>query len=471
MKKVTLIFAVVALMISTNLFAQRTSDVDNSKDYPLISRFEESIIEFYKEVKWESYQLPVSLDNGLLEWDEPVKLEGKLFRSQYSVSAENNTSYVVKRLTSSLEKEGFKVVYGKNNNEMEVSISKFVDGYLHKLGNTKCGYAYDINGAEQGYIMAQINKDGKDVFVSIYISGFNNVTLITQTVIEAENYSQKKIIATVFKGSSVGYDDKIGFNNFTICTSLADDGKITSKAVEGYIRNRFCYLPEGHSLAELITNYEEAITGHGGKIFVSSQKGGKCISSFMEKGHPDHGLTNFQYILFSENTRCYLSGMVSANNMDNYVVVVGATIDSKNVYSLVTIEAKPMEKGMVSVGNMDDKITKNGHIAIYDIHFETGKYVVMDESTSALNNIGKYLNAHKDKKFYIVGHTDNVGDFEVNKKLSQDRANAVMNELVTKYGVNSEQLKAYGVANLSPVVSNSTDKGKGENRRVEIVEQ
>jgi len=55
--------------------------------------------------------------------------------------------------------------------------------------------------------------------------------------------------------------------------------------------------------------------------------------------------------------------------------------------------------------------------------------------------------------------------------LSENRAKAVMNELTTKYGVNTGQLKAYGVANLSPVTSNSTDKGKARNRRVEIVEQ
>jgi outer membrane protein OmpA-like peptidoglycan-associated protein len=70
-----------------------------------------------------------------------------------------------------------------------------------------------------------------------------------------------------------------------------------------------------------------------------------------------------------------------------------------------------------------------------------------------------------------VGHTDNVGDFDSNMKLSKDRATAIMNELVTKYDVDANQLKAYGVANLSPITSNLTDEGKAKNRRVEIVEQ
>ncbi|RLD84642.1 MAG: cell envelope biogenesis protein OmpA, partial [Bacteroidetes bacterium] len=85
--------------------------------------------------------------------------------------------------------------------------------------------------------------------------------------------------------------------------------------------------------------------------------------------------------------------------------------------------------------------------------------------------IARYIKQHLDKKFFIVGHTDNVGDFDANMTLSENRAKAVTNELVSKYGVDAGQLKSYGVANLVPITSNSTDKGKARNRRVEIVEQ
>jgi len=42
------------------LNAQRTTDIENGKDYPLISRFDNAVIEFYKETKWGSYKLPVN---------------------------------------------------------------------------------------------------------------------------------------------------------------------------------------------------------------------------------------------------------------------------------------------------------------------------------------------------------------------------------------------------------------------------
>ena len=71
---------------------------------------------------------------------------------------------------------------------------------------------------------------------------------------------------------------------------------------------------------------------------------------------------------------------------------------------------------------------------------------------------------------YVVGHTDNVGSFDSNMKLSKDRADAVANALST-YGIAATRLKSYGVASLSPVASNDTEDGKAKNRRVELVKQ
>lgn len=56
-------------------------------------------------------------------------------------------------------------------------------------------------------------------------------------------------------------------------------------------------------------------------------------------------------------------------------------------------------------------------------------------------------------------------------KLSKDRADAVVNSLVSKYSIAAVRLKSYGVASLVPVASNSTEEGKAKNRRVELVKQ
>ena len=65
MKKVTLILAMVALMISTNLFAQRTTDIKGGKDYPLVSRFQNSIIEWYQVRNFDRYFILSLKDNKI----------------------------------------------------------------------------------------------------------------------------------------------------------------------------------------------------------------------------------------------------------------------------------------------------------------------------------------------------------------------------------------------------------------------
>ena len=64
-----------------------------------------------------------------------------------------------------------------------------------------------------------------------------------------------------------------------------------------------------------------------------------------------------------------------------------------------------------------------------------------------------------------------MGGLDYNMKLSQQRAEAVVKELVSKYKIAQERLKAGGVGPLSPVTSNDTEEGKAKNRRVELVKQ
>lgn len=72
---------------------------------------------------------------------------------------------------------------------------------------------------------------------------------------------------------------------------------------------------------------------------------------------------------------------------------------------------------------------------------------------------------------YVVGHTDNVGGFDYNMKLSQARADAVVKVLTTQYKVNPSRLKSQGAGPLVPVNSNKAEEGRAKNRRVELVEQ
>ena len=71
----------------------------------------------------------------------------------------------------------------------------------------------------------------------------------------------------------------------------------------------------------------------------------------------------------------------------------------------------------------------------------------------------------------VVGHTDSVGQIEANMKLSQARAEAVVQALTKSHGVAATRLKAHGAGPIAPVVTNRTEEGRAKNRRVELVEQ
>ncbi len=290
-------------------------------------------------------------------------------------------------------------------------------------------------------------------------------------LISGNLFAEKEIdIVPTYPGSSCYHDDKIGYEEFFVGVGQTSDGKAEIRKVEGYIRHRFCYVPSGRSQLEIIKNYEEAVLKNGGSVFSTLNKK-ECVKAFMKKGHPKHYQTKYEYMQLPSYAGKYFSGIIPTDTVDYYVCVVTAKVDGKVVYSLVTIETKPMDKGMISLENLDAGLVTKGHIAIYDIYFETGKSEIKGESYDALKTIAEYLNTHTDKQYLVVGHTDNVGDFEANIKLSNVRANAVVDRLIVNHSVNKEQLKSYGVGPAAPVSSNSTDEGKAKNRRVEIVEQ
>ncbi len=192
-----ILFMVIGTMISVSLFAQRKTDIENSKDYPLIGRFEGAVIEFYKETKWGTYKIPVD-ENGKINFDKPKILEGKVIRIQYSVSIDDNPAYLLQNYKAAFTKAGFTILTAAADEAVGVGTrsqdwdSRYYgpgDAYFsNALNNGKFGSAIGIPAwkSNQAYVAANINKDGKDIYVSLYCVENNTFTLINQDVIEVE---------------------------------------------------------------------------------------------------------------------------------------------------------------------------------------------------------------------------------------------------------------------------------------------
>lgn len=219
-------------------------------------------------------------------------------------------------------------------------------------------------------------------------------------------------------------------------------GKAKEQAVEGR-RYDFRYnLMENApmpSALQIVRNYQNAARSAGGQILFDTTE---LTTIRLTKGGKE--------MWFAVQTSNEPSGM--------FITMV--IIEKQTMQQEVTIDATAMAHDL----------GETGRVAIYGIHFDTGKSELKPESGLALIEIAKLLKQSATLKVYVVGHTDMVADLATNVKLSQARAQSVVNALVGEHGIASARLIAYGDGPYAPVASNKTEEGRAKNRRVELVE-
>jgi len=113
-------------------------------------------------------------------------------------------------------------------------------------------------------------------------------------------------------------------------------------------------------------------------------------------------------------------------------------------------------------------LTKKEEIRL-DIKFATDKADVTEEYMGEVEKVAKFLRKYGNVKAVIEGHTDSTGSHAHNEKLSQRRADAVKDLLVSRYNIDASRLSAVGYAETRPIDSNKTAEGRAQNRRVVAV--
>jgi outer membrane protein OmpA-like peptidoglycan-associated protein len=105
--------------------------------------------------------------------------------------------------------------------------------------------------------------------------------------------------------------------------------------------------------------------------------------------------------------------------------------------------------------------------AFSSLEFKTGTAKIEESSLASLTELSQLFVAKPSYNLEISGYTDNVGNAAKNKKLSQDRANAVK-AFISAQGVDASRLKATGYGSSKPIADNKTPEGRQKNRRVEF---
>lgn len=128
-----------------------------------------------------------------------------------------------------------------------------------------------------------------------------------------------------------------------------------------------------------------------------------------------------------------------------------------------------------SIDNTEDSIivalqpmTSGSSVRLDNLYFDYDSDVILSTSFAEIERLSTFLKKNLKINIEIVGHTDNQGKADYNIKLSERRANALMNALIEK-GIDPRRLSAKGMGSSQPIDTSNTPEGHAKNRRVEIV--
>lgn len=114
-----------------------------------------------------------------------------------------------------------------------------------------------------------------------------------------------------------------------------------------------------------------------------------------------------------------------------------------------------------------DKAMEEKIVELTYTNFETGSAALTADSRYEIKNMADIMKKYPNVKFEVAGHTDNTGEAAMNLELSQQRAEAVVSELV-KDGIDASRLTPRGYGQTRPIGDNGTEEGRAQNRRTEL---
>ncbi|TAL62207.1 MAG: hypothetical protein EPN85_03145 [Bacteroidetes bacterium] len=158
----------------------------------------------------------------------------------------------------------------------------------------------------------------------------------------------------------------------------------------------------------------------------------------------------------------YLVSLPSGRNYGIAVSKQGYLFQSENL----DIPASAAYQEIVKDFGLNS-LSVGSKIVLKNIFFDFDKATLRAESASELERLTKLLTDAPTIEIEISGHTDNKGSDEYNRKLSQSRAQAVVDYLVKK-GIEKSRFTAKGYGKTKPVATNDTDEGRQLNRRTEF---
>lgn len=134
---------------------------------------------------------------------------------------------------------------------------------------------------------------------------------------------------------------------------------------------------------------------------------------------------------------------------------------------IIDVSQMPVVDGLVQKDFTLDKVAVGAKMILKNIFFETNSTSLKSESFTELNRVVELLQNNPGIRLEISGHTDNVGSYRANLKLSEERAKSVVDYLITQE-IDKKRLEYKGYSFNQPIADNNTPEGRSQNRRVEF---
>ncbi|MEZ4921938.1 MAG: OmpA family protein [Crocinitomicaceae bacterium] len=396
-------------------------------------------------------------------WIEPISFSRQINLKSDDIYASYNFNDKLIYYSKSSESNGYEIMvsglvnrknreYGLPNREMSVS-SRFNDGpvYLHPDGKTMF-FASEGHNSMGGYDIFMAKKEKSGYWGKPVNLGYPINTPYDDFFFAATANGKYAYIASNRDGGKGGYDIyKVTFWGPEKQPALATQDYLLASVAKP-IQD-----PELASAVQVTTSAE--LTVFKGKTIDALTK--KPVEAIIEITDNATGKIIESFTTNSASGKFLLS----LNSGGNYGIAVKADgylfhsenfdIPAGSAYNMVN---KTIELKNIKIGSK---------IALRNVFFDTGKSTLRSESNAELDRLVQLLKDVPGLKIELSGHTDNTGSATANVQLSQDRAQAVMNYLVSK-GISKSRLTAKGYGDSMPVATNDTSEGRQLNRRTEF---
>lgn len=257
-----------------------------------------------------------------------------------------------------------------------------------------------------------------------------------------------------------------------------------SESLEGRSTRLMYLIPPGRTSLEVFRNYEQSLAERGFEILFACEGdacGGRGGDRMQRLIYPSerqigragqhaysafmHGVRDRRYLAARSGDGAMFVGLFLAESDHSFL-----RQDKRRVaVHLDVLELEAMEERMVDAAAMAKSIGETGSVRLDNVYFEFAAATLTGESDAAIEEMARLLRDNPALEIYVVGHTDSVGSYEANLDLSRRRAEAVVQALVSRHGIEAARMVPAGVGPLAPVASNATEAGRAENRRVELV--